>query len=47
MQEHGPRPAEFPQSLTKKDAGSFLRAVRQRGVVRKLDLVCQGEGRRV
>ncbi|PRW57711.1 CHROMATIN REMODELING 5 isoform A [Chlorella sorokiniana] len=42
--EHGPRPAEFPQSLTKKDAASFLRAVRQRGVVRKLDLVCQDTG---
>ena len=42
LQEHGPRPAEFPQSLTKKDANAFLRAVRQRGVVKKLDLVCQG-----
>ncbi len=47
LQEHGPRPAEFPATLTRKDAAAFVKAAKQRGVVGKLNLVAKGEGGRL
>lgn len=41
-QEHGPRPADFPPTLTRKDAAAFVKAAKQRGVAAKLDLVAKG-----
>ncbi|KAL4434102.1 hypothetical protein ABPG75_000543 [Micractinium tetrahymenae] len=43
-QEHGPRPADFPPTLTRKDAAAFVKAAKQRGVVEKLDLVAKDTG---
>lgn len=38
----GPRPADFPPTLSRKDAAAFAKAARQRGVISKLDLICAG-----
>ncbi|PSC73016.1 CHROMATIN REMODELING 5 [Micractinium conductrix] len=43
-EEYGPRPADFPPSLSRKDAASFVKAVKQRGVIGKLDLVAKDSG---
>lgn len=42
LQEHGPRPSDFPLSLTRKDAAAFVKAAKQRGVIAKLDDICKG-----
>ena len=42
VQEDEARPADFPPCLTKRDATAFVKAVRQRGLLSKLDLIALG-----
>lgn len=44
MQETSPRPQNFPKTLSRRDATAFVRAVRRRGLVTRLDAIAEETG---